>query len=61
MSAWKISITKALIEEAEVLFEKESEKAYDISEIKKRTRKPMSLGQKNLMRNWNCYFVKVRT
>ena len=39
MSAWNISITKALIEEAEVLFEKEPEKAYDISEIRKTHKK----------------------
>lgn len=35
MTAWNISITKALIEESEILFEKEAEKAYEISEIRK--------------------------
>lgn len=33
MTAWNISITKVLIEEADILFEKEFEKSYDISEI----------------------------
>ena len=39
MNAWNISITKALTEEAEVLYGKKPEKAYDISEIRKTHRK----------------------
>ena len=39
MNAWNLSITKALTEEAEILYEKEPEKAYDISEIRKTHKK----------------------
>lgn len=39
MNAWNLSITKALTAEAEVLYENESEKAYDISEIRKTHKK----------------------
>ena len=39
MNAWNLSITKALTEEAEILFEKEPDKAYDISEIRKTHKK----------------------
>jgi hypothetical protein len=39
MNAWNLSITKALIAEAEVLYENEPEKAYDISEIRKTFKK----------------------
>ena len=39
MRGWNLSITKALTEESEVLYEKDSEKAYDISEIRKTHKK----------------------
>ena len=39
MTAWNITITKALTEEADILFEKEIEKSYDISEIRKKHKK----------------------
>lgn len=39
MNAWNLSITKALTEEAEILYEKEPDKAYDISEIRKTYKK----------------------
>lgn len=39
MNAWNLSITKALTEEAEIIYEKESDKAYDISEIRKTHKK----------------------
>jgi hypothetical protein len=39
MRGWNLSITKALTEQSEVLYEKDSEKAYDISEIRKTHKK----------------------
>lgn len=36
MNAWNISITKTLITEADILFEKKSIKAYNINEIRKK-------------------------
>lgn len=39
MTAWNISITKTLIEEADILFERKIEKAYGISEIRKKHKK----------------------
>jgi len=39
MTAWNISITKALIEEADILYEREIEKAYDIEKIRKTHKK----------------------
>lgn len=38
-NAWNISITKGLIEEADILFEKQLEKAYNISQIREIHRK----------------------
>lgn len=35
MNAWNITVTKALIDESVVLYEKKSEKTYDVSEIRK--------------------------
>ena len=39
MTAWNISITKALVQEADILYERETEKAYNISEIRKKHKK----------------------
>jgi len=39
MNAWNISITKALISEAEMLYEKKVEKAYNVKEMRKTHKK----------------------
>jgi len=39
MNAWNISLTKTLMEEAEILFENKLEKAYNVSEIRKTHKK----------------------
>ena len=61
MNAWNISITKALIEEADVLYEKKEEKTYNIAEIREIHKKAYEPWSKELDDKLEVLFCEGKT